>query len=113
MCLFVIVLVGALDSYVMKLFDRSVDLAQFSQDTPLYPVCRAWIQNLSQLPATTEQPRSNEPMDGEQVERLTYDCKTLYFHCVLISRFSSVEISRHFDLPFFTGCTLPGKVQRD
>ena len=53
-------------SYIMKLFDRSVDLAQFSYDTPLYPVCRAWIRNLSQLPASTEQPASNEPPDESQ-----------------------------------------------
>lgn len=32
-------------SYFMKLFDRSVDLAQFDVNTPLYPICRAWIQN--------------------------------------------------------------------
>ncbi|XP_067009852.1 protein lin-37 homolog isoform X2 [Anabrus simplex] len=32
-------------TYVMKLFDRSVDLAQFQEDTPLYPVCRAWMAN--------------------------------------------------------------------
>ena len=32
-------------TYVMKLFDRSVDLAQFREDTPLYPVCRAWMAN--------------------------------------------------------------------
>ncbi|KAL1140541.1 hypothetical protein AAG570_000471 [Ranatra chinensis] len=31
--------------FVMKLFDRSVDLAQFSEQTPLYPICRAWIAN--------------------------------------------------------------------
>lgn len=29
----------------MKLFDRSVDLAQFTEDTPLYPICRAWMAN--------------------------------------------------------------------
>ena len=29
----------------MKLFDRSVDLAQFDESTPLYPVCRAWMKN--------------------------------------------------------------------
>jgi len=63
-------LVDVLDSYVMKLFDRSVDLAQFSHDTPLYPVCRAWIRNLSQLPPTTEQPASNEPPDETQVHSL-------------------------------------------
>ncbi|KAJ0176393.1 hypothetical protein K1T71_007572 [Dendrolimus kikuchii] len=32
-------------SYVLKLFDRSVDLSQFDEDTPLYPICRAWIAN--------------------------------------------------------------------
>ncbi|XP_026738838.1 protein lin-37 homolog [Trichoplusia ni] len=37
-------------SYVLKLFDRSVDLSQFKEDTPLYPICRAWIAN---------QPRAN------------------------------------------------------
>ncbi|XP_068633462.1 protein lin-37 homolog [Battus philenor] len=35
----------ARQSYVLKLFDRSVDLSQFSEDSPLYPICRAWIQN--------------------------------------------------------------------
>ncbi len=29
----------------MKLFDRSVDLAQFGEATPLYPICRAWMRN--------------------------------------------------------------------
>ena len=29
----------------MKLFDRSVDLAQFDEESPLYPICRAWIIN--------------------------------------------------------------------
>uniref|UniRef100_A0A336MMH7 CSON003066 protein n=1 Tax=Culicoides sonorensis TaxID=179676 RepID=A0A336MMH7_CULSO len=33
-------------SYVMKLFDRSVDLAKFEERTPLYPICRAWMKNM-------------------------------------------------------------------
>jgi len=33
------------DTYVMKLFDRSVDLAQFDEDAALYPICRAWLKN--------------------------------------------------------------------
>lgn len=33
------------NSYVLKLYDRSVDLAKFSPQTSLYPVCRAWIKN--------------------------------------------------------------------
>nr|XP_019560469.2 protein lin-37 homolog [Aedes albopictus] len=32
-------------SFIMKLFDRSVDLAQFDAESPLYPVCRAWMRN--------------------------------------------------------------------
>jgi len=32
-------------TYVMKLYDRSVDLAKFKEDTPLYPLCRAWMDN--------------------------------------------------------------------
>ncbi|KAG4070091.1 hypothetical protein HA402_013334 [Bradysia odoriphaga] len=38
-------------SYIMKLFDRSVDLAKYNQTSPLYPICRAWMQN---------QPRSSK-----------------------------------------------------
>lgn len=37
-------------TYVMKLFDRSVDLAKFEEDTPLYPICRAWMQNQPRNP---------------------------------------------------------------
>ena len=29
----------------MKLFDRSVDFAQFNEDTPLYILARAWMKN--------------------------------------------------------------------
>ncbi|XP_077985388.1 protein lin-37 homolog [Glandiceps talaboti] len=32
-------------TYIMKLFDRSVDLAQFDNTTPLYPICREWMLN--------------------------------------------------------------------
>lgn len=38
-------------SFLMKLFDRCVDLAKYNEDTPLYPICRAWMIN---------QPRSNQ-----------------------------------------------------
>lgn len=43
------------NTYVIKLFDRSVDLAQFSENTPLYPICRAWMRN---SPTVREQERS-------------------------------------------------------
>ncbi|ODM98101.1 Protein lin-37 [Orchesella cincta] len=32
-------------SYVMRLFDRSVDLSQFNELSPMYPMARAWLQN--------------------------------------------------------------------
>lgn len=38
-------------SFLMKLFDRCVDLAKYNENTPLYPICRAWMIN---------QPRSNQ-----------------------------------------------------
>ncbi|XP_033647390.1 protein lin-37 homolog [Asterias rubens] len=51
-------------SYVMKVFDRSVDLAQFRTYSALYPVCREWMQN---KPATQrgsrDRSRSPEPLD--------------------------------------------------
>ncbi|CAL9705943.1 unnamed protein product [Knipowitschia caucasica] len=33
------------NAYIIKLFDRSVDLAQFNSETPLYPICRSWMRN--------------------------------------------------------------------
>lgn len=42
-------------SFIMKLFDRSVDLARFDAESPLYPVCRAWMRN---------QPRARSSPDG-------------------------------------------------
>lgn len=38
-------------SFIMKLFDRCVDLAKYNENTALYPICRAWMIN---------QPRSNQ-----------------------------------------------------
>ena len=49
------------DTYLMKLFDRTVDLAIFNEDTPLYMVCRAWIRNQPQN-------RSLGPRDPNAVE---------------------------------------------
>ncbi|XP_050428929.1 protein lin-37 homolog isoform X2 [Adelges cooleyi] len=33
------------DSLVLKLRDRSIDLASFTEDTSMYTICRAWIKN--------------------------------------------------------------------
>ena len=74
-------------TFVMKLFDRSVDLAQFqprassdgSLDSsyPLYPVARAWIRNepsnLNQAPThrePTPEPEIECPEEADSITRL-------------------------------------------
>lgn len=36
-------LASAPRAYVMKLFDRCVNVTNFNEETPLYPICRAWF----------------------------------------------------------------------
>ncbi|WP_323174837.1 hypothetical protein, partial [Natrialba sp. PRR66] len=48
-------------TYVMKLFDRSVDLAQFEEETPLYPICRAWMKNQPRNPQAIVKRRISSP----------------------------------------------------
>ncbi|KAK7886683.1 hypothetical protein WMY93_026304 [Mugilogobius chulae] len=60
------------NAYIIKLFDRSVDLAQFNSNTPLYPICRSWMRN---NPSFREQgdPLPLSPhsvVDEEDVHRL-------------------------------------------
>lgn len=46
-------------SYVMKLFDRSVNLAKFSEETPLYSLCRDWMKNMPRGGAQSEKDGQN------------------------------------------------------
>ncbi|PSN45048.1 Protein lin-37 [Blattella germanica] len=61
-------------TYVMKLFDRSVDLAQFKEDTPLYPICRAWManqpRNTNLVPKDTYKMPPPLPIPGENQKTL-------------------------------------------
>ena len=73
-------------TFVMKLFDRSVDLAQFKTSSdvscpsyPLYPVARAWIRNepsnLNQAPpaprdSASPEPETDCPEEADSVTRL-------------------------------------------
>lgn len=54
-------------SYIMKLFDRSVNLAQFEENTPLYPLCRAWMKNQprAMLPRID---KINDPLDVQEAQ---------------------------------------------
>lgn len=38
------------ESYVMRLFERSLDLSKYKDKTPLYPICRAWMANQPRNP---------------------------------------------------------------
>lgn len=55
-------------TYIMKLFDRSVDLAQFREDTPLYPICRAWIKNQPNNHSLSQQVESKMPENESERE---------------------------------------------
>lgn len=67
-------------TYVIKLFDRSVELGQFPAGTPLYPVCRAWMRNCpaarggAPAPAPPAPPRpegsAGPPGKGEDIYEL-------------------------------------------
>ncbi|KAM8869059.1 protein lin-37 homolog isoform 1-T1 [Spinachia spinachia] len=56
------------NAYIIKLFDRSVDLAQFNTSTPLYPICRAWMRN---NPSVRAPPASPSPPHIMVEEELT------------------------------------------
>lgn len=72
-------------TYVLRLFDRTVDLAQFTgdnskgEDTPLYPICREWIHSNHQKTKTLyssksptkaqPQSKSDKPTNGNSPQR--------------------------------------------
>ncbi|GLD63522.1 protein lin-37 homolog isoform X1 [Lates japonicus] len=56
------------NAYIIKLFDRSVDLALFNTSTPLYPICRAWMRN---NPAVREPAASPCPPHSMVEEEVT------------------------------------------
>lgn len=61
-----------LDSYIIKLFDRSVDLAQFNTSTPLYPICRAWMRNNPSVREPAASPSPSHSMVEEEVRPFSY-----------------------------------------
>ena len=64
-------------THVIKLFDRSVDLAQFSENTPLYPICCAWMRN---NPSVRERERSPSsplpPLPEDEEGSEVINCKS-------------------------------------
>uniref|UniRef100_A0A667Z8S0 Lin-37 DREAM MuvB core complex component n=1 Tax=Myripristis murdjan TaxID=586833 RepID=A0A667Z8S0_9TELE len=54
------------NAYIIKLFDRSVDLAQFNTSTPLYPICRAWMRNNPSVRERAASPSPDHSMGEEE-----------------------------------------------
>lgn len=55
------------NAYIIKLFDRSVDLAQFNSNTPLYPICRAWMRNNPSFREPAPSPHSPHSIVDEEL----------------------------------------------
>ncbi|XP_029635240.1 protein lin-37 homolog [Octopus sinensis] len=66
-------------THVMKLFDRSVDLAQFNENTPLYPICRSWIKNQPHN-NLNNQNRSSSPESDAQTDEDTVNKDGNIYH---------------------------------
>lgn len=64
------------DSYVVKLFDRTVDVAPYSENAALYPLCRDWFRNNS-----SEQYIEQAPQAPTQVCQHDTTCHTLLSSC--------------------------------
>ncbi|XP_053962499.1 protein lin-37 homolog [Anastrepha ludens] len=65
------------ESFVMKLFDRSLDLSKYTEQTALYPICRAWMSNQPRNPniRSYRDKRSPSPVErdnnaSEMLEKL-------------------------------------------
>ncbi|XP_076062667.1 myb-interacting protein 40 [Oratosquilla oratoria] len=58
--------VGFHHTFVMRMFDRSVDLAQFDETSPLYPICRAWMINQPHNSSLNVKQEPESPTDETQ-----------------------------------------------
>uniref|UniRef100_A0A8C1WPL5 Lin-37 DREAM MuvB core complex component n=1 Tax=Cyprinus carpio TaxID=7962 RepID=A0A8C1WPL5_CYPCA len=66
------------DAYIIKLFDRSVDLAQFSTTTPLYPICRAWMRNNPSMQERTKPSPPHSSGEDEMTDMLNGKGQNVY-----------------------------------
>ena len=81
--------------FVMKLYDRSVDLAQFTEQSPLYPICRAWIANQPHQIYSALTLVKNFPMVDIKIWYVSTEIKILYYR----KRSLSVEPKEEPDTP--------------
>jgi hypothetical protein len=53
-------------SYIMKLFDRSVNLAKFDETTPLYAIIRDWLKNAPRQKITNDSSATTEHQEYKE-----------------------------------------------
>uniref|UniRef100_A0A8C1NNP3 Lin-37 DREAM MuvB core complex component n=1 Tax=Cyprinus carpio TaxID=7962 RepID=A0A8C1NNP3_CYPCA len=66
------------NAYIIKLFDRSVDLAQFITTTPLYSICRAWMRNNPSMRERTEPSPPRSSGEDEMTDMLNGKGQNVY-----------------------------------
>ncbi|KFB43323.1 AGAP003410-PA-like protein [Anopheles sinensis] len=74
--------------YIMKLFDRNIDLARYRENSPLYPMCRAWLKN---------QPRSKESTDAEV--KITRSAIKREYNPDIVEQFMNGDLSEIIEMP--------------
>ncbi|XP_062549604.1 protein lin-37 homolog [Armigeres subalbatus] len=89
-------------SFIMKLFDRSVDLARFDAESPLYPVCRAWMRNQPRARPNADSAKTTDtsppsPVGAETARSSMPD---------IVERFNRKEVVEISDLPQPSGTDL-------
>lgn len=75
-------------SFIMKLFDRCVDLAKYTENTPLYPICRAWMMN---------QPKSNQIIKYVSIYISSKNSFFIDYLC-FVSQYPSYKMKKEEDL---------------
>lgn len=75
-------------SFIMKLFERSVDLAKYNENTSLYPICRAWMLNQPRSAAIARQVWSTATLPRILCERIY---ENWFFSFCFFFAFSSVS----------------------
>ena len=79
----------------MKLFDRSVDFAQFNEDPPLYALARAWMQNKPYGPKSSDSQDGNQ--DGDSPSSSQESVTSSAVHSVSIKKLSCLfQKAPHF-----------------
>ncbi|XP_058059034.1 protein lin-37 homolog [Anopheles bellator] len=74
--------------YIMRFFDRSIDLTQFNEKSTLYSMCRTWFQN---NPKTVVSGKIDKPHTPAKVKR--------EFNPDIVEQFQNGEVKEIYEMP--------------